>query len=232
MKYLNSNMKRCYLIIASFFIGLTAQSQVQFGVFAGPQATSASYTAKSVKQKTSYKSGFQLGAGLKVPFEGNLSFAPALFYSMKGYKVTFNRFIYPPDSAAVDNNTTFHNVETAFLLQYDFSNKPSHFFIKAGPSLDFQLFGKEKFNKTNGGGSVDRSIPFGYDKYGHYSANMLLQFGYEASNGFFVVGQYSHGLANISNTDGGPRIRHRAFGISIGKFFGSSKIVIDTRNKE
>jgi Outer membrane protein beta-barrel domain len=212
----NSEMKFFTLTIAILLLMLRAQSQVRYNIFGGLQTTSASYTAQSVKQKTSYKFGGQLGIGMKVPFETRLSFAPAIFYSMKGYKVIFSRFVYPPDVTATDNNTSFHTVETAFLLHYDFNSRPDHMFLKLGPSLDFQLLGKEKFNTP--AGLVDRQLPFGYDKYGHFSANMILQLGYEMNNGFFFFGQYSHGLANINNADGGPRIRHRVFGISIGKY--------------
>lgn len=208
-------MKVCLLAALIFSAVLTAYSQPQFNVFGGPQTSFSSYAVEGVKQETSNKYGFQAGLGMKVPFEGRLYFSPALFYSMKGYKVKYTRFAYPPDITATDNNTTFHTVETAFLLQYDFNDAPNHLFIKAGPSLDFHLFGNEKFNTPMG--MVDRKTPFGYDKYGHYSANMLLQLGYEMKNGFFVFGQYSHGLGSINNADGGPRIRHRVLGISIGK---------------
>jgi hypothetical protein len=214
-------MKFFLLIAATLMFTTQAMAQVQWSVFAGPQLTTASYAIQSVKQKTSYKPGFQLGIGLKVPFEGSLYFAPAAYYSLKGYKVDFTRFVYPPDIKATNNNTSFHTVELAALLQYDFNTQPGHFYIKAGPSLDFQVFGKEKFDTLTG--QVDRSIPFGYDKYGHYSANMLLQLGYELKNGFFLYGQYSHGLANINNNDYGPSIRHRVFGISIGKYICTSK---------
>ncbi|MEI9808722.1 MAG: hypothetical protein WDO16_13160 [Bacteroidota bacterium] len=46
--------------------------------------------------------------------------------------------------------------------------------------------------------------------YGHYSANMLVQFGFE-TGGFMLFGQYSHGIANINNADNGPSIKHRVF---------------------
>jgi hypothetical protein len=221
-----------FLPIAVFlFMHTCAQSQAQFSVFGGPQVTSASYAVKSVKQNTSYKAGFQLGAGMKVPFDTRLFFAPAAFYSMKGYKVKYTLGAYPPDSFATDNNTLFHTFELGFLLQYDFNDKPSHWFIKVGPTLDFQLFGNEKFNSTQAG-FVDRKLPFGYDKYGHFSANALLQLGYETQSGFFIFGHYSHGLGNVNNADLGPSIRHRAFGISVGKLFGKNSLVMDTRNKE
>ena len=56
----------------------------------------------------------------------------------------FNRYAFPPDTLATDNNTSIHTFELAFLLQFDLGKRHGHFFIKAGPSLDFQLAGKEK----------------------------------------------------------------------------------------
>ena len=224
-------MKIFTSIVIALFIANSASSQIQFGLFGGPQATSASYKIKDAKQKTDYKIGFQAGGMMKVPFEGNLYFAPAVFYSMKGYKATFNRVSFPPDSFAVDNNTTFHNFEMAALLQYDFGTKPSHFFLKAGPSLELQLLGNEKFNRSNDV-AVDRNIKFGFADYGRYLFNFLTIFGYETSSGFTIYGQSSLGLANMINTDGGPTVRHQAFGISIGKYFNRKKIIIDTKNVE
>jgi hypothetical protein len=205
-------------------------SQVEFGFFAGPQATR--YTILNQKQKNEIKYGFQAGVGLKVPFEDKLYFSPAAFYSLKGYKVTLTQFVYPPDTNAINNNTTIHTFELAALLQYDLSRKPSHFYIKAGPSLDFHLSGKETFN-LKAGGSVSRSMTFSIDgDYGHFSANMLGQIGYESGGGLMIFVQYTHGMASTNNSDGGPKIRHRAYGISIGKYLNRKKIVMDTKNKE
>lgn len=224
-------MKFLLIATATLLTSLYANSQVEFNIFAGPQATSAHYTIADVKQNTKIKAGFQAGVGLKVPFEDKLYFAPAAFYSMKGYKVTFNRFVSPPAADAIDNSTTQHTFELAALLQYDFNNSPDHFYIKAGPSLDFQLFGNEKYNQASGS-SVDRKMKYGYADYGHYSANAIAQLGYETSNGLIIFAQYTHGLGNLSNTDGGPSIQHRVFGLSLGKFLNRKKIVMDTKNKE
>jgi hypothetical protein len=224
-------MKLLIVCVATLLLCPVVYSQVQFGILGGPQATSAHYTIGGKKQKTSYKPGVQLGVNAKIPIEGNLSFAPEAFYSMKGYKVVYNAFSFPPDPLATDNNTTFHNFELAFPLQYDFGASENHWFFRTGPSLDFQLFGKEKFN-TSSGEKEDRNLPFGFDKYGHFSANWLLHLGLEMKNGFFIFGQYTYGLANISNKDGGPQIKHRVFGVTVGKFIRKSKIVLDTRNKE
>ncbi|OSZ77489.1 hypothetical protein CAP36_13990 [Chitinophagaceae bacterium IBVUCB2] len=225
-------MKLLLLCFVTLLMTLCANSQVQFNIFAGPQVSTANYSVQGVKQDTKMKYGFQAGVGAKVVFEEKLSFSPAVFYSMKGYKVNFTQFVLPPSLDAADNNTTIHTFEMAFLLQYDFSNEPGHVFIKAGPGLDFQLFGKETFNSRTGGATVSRNMKFSYGDYGRYSANAHLQLGYETSGGFIIAAQYTHGLASINNADYGPQIKHRVFGLSIGKFLNRKKIVIDTRNKE
>ncbi|NOT52737.1 MAG: PorT family protein [Chitinophagaceae bacterium] len=220
-------MKKVFSFIAAILLSLMANSQVEVGLFAGPQATTTKYNVFNQKQKSDYKYGFQAGVQLKVPFDKNLFFAPACFYSMKGYKVVFSDFVFPPDSTAKDNNTVIHTVELAALLQYDLGQGPGHAYIKAGPSLDFHLFGKEEFTLMDGT-LVSRNMKFSNGDYGHFSANLLFQFGYETASGFFFFGQYTHGLASTNNADGGPRIYHRAYGISIGKYLNRKKIVIDT----
>lgn len=205
------------LIGITLLTALSVNSQVDFNIFAGPQITNVNYKVNDIKQKSNSKTAFQAGVGLKVPFENNLFFAPAFFYSMKGYKVAFTQFAFPPDVDAKDNNTTIHTFETAALLQYNFNSRLTHFYLKFGPSLDFQLFGNETYNlKTSG--SVDRNMKFGFADYGHFSANILMQLGYETSNGLMIFTQYTFGLASINNADYGPRIRHRVYGISIGKY--------------
>ena len=209
---------------------LSVNSQVEYGVFAGPQLTGVRYMINDKKQESSLKIGVNAGLQMKVPFEGRLSFAPSIMYNLRGYKVKFDSPVFPPDSSAVDNNTSFHTIELAFLLQHDFNLEPGHFFIRFGPSLDFALFGNEKFN-TNMNTSVDRPMKFGFAEYGHYLVSAILQFGYEAKNGWFGYAHYNYSLTSMNNFDNGPRIGNRAFGITIGKYFKRNKVVIDTKNK-
>lgn len=216
-------MKRFLLLSFTFFSVLAGHSQADFGFFAGPQITFAHYTTPEInlgktKQETKMKIGFQAGGTWRVQFEKRFYFSPAVFYSMKGYKVTFTRPSLPPDSAALDNDATLHTFEIAPMVQYNFSDEPGHFFIKAGPSIDVQLFGKEKFNKT-GGTAVSRNMKFSYSDYGHFGANFLLHLGYETESGLIIFAHYTHGIGSIVNTDNGPRIFHRAAGISVGKYF-------------
>ncbi len=212
---------RKFLLFSMLFISVMGQSQVQIGVFGGSHLSSVNYQIQGDKQKDKHRYGYQAGINWKIPVEGNLYFSPAAFYSRKGYNVKFDKPAYPPGPEALTNRTTFHTVELAFMLQHDFSNMPDHFFFRGGPSLDFHLFGREKFDTDDG--KVKRNTPFGYDKYGRYAANFIMQAGYEAHNDLFFFIQYTYGLASINNKDEGPKIRHRLFGISVGKYLGKGK---------
>jgi hypothetical protein len=225
------NIKKLILASALITITGTGMTQTQLGVFAGPQAISSKYTVRGEKQPITMKYGFQAGGMLKIPFDNKLFFTPAVFYSYKGFKVKFNEQAFPPDTNAVDNDISMHTAELAFLLQYDLGKDANHFFIKLGPTLDFQLFGRQKFRLENNT-TVNEKIVFDFGEYGRFGASMQLQFGYETASGFTIFGQYSHGLGSINNADGGPRIRYRVYNISVGKYLSRKKIVIDTKNRQ
>ena len=212
-------MKKIIFIAVLLISSVFCYAQAEVVIFGGPQISTAKYTVNGKKQSTTNKYAIQFGTNLKIPFDNKLYFSPAIFYSLKGYKVKLNQPSILPDELAIDNNTTIHTFELAALLQYDFSTRPKHFFVKFGPSLDFQLSGKEKFNRSNNT-QADQKMVFNFEKYGRYGANMLLQLGYETSKGFLISGQYTHGIGSINNADFGPRIWHRVFGISFGKYLG------------
>jgi len=220
-----------FTIACTLLITAAVNCQVQFGVFGGPQVTDVRYIINGKRQESVLKYGVNLGAQLKVPFENRLSFAPSVMYNLRGYKVKFDAPSFPPDSAAIDNNTRFHTVELGFLLQHDFNLQPGHFFLRFGPSLDFALAGTEKFN-SNSNGPVNRNMKFSFADYGHYLASAILQFGYEASNGLYFYGHYNYSLTTMNNFDGGPSIGNRAAGVCIGWYFSKNKLVLDTKNKE
>ena len=213
-----------------FCITINVNSQVQLGLFAGPQATTVHYLINGNKQDNSFKYGINLGAQLKVPFENRLSFVPSIMYNLRGYKVNFNAPSYPPDLLATDNNTSFHTVELGFLLQHDFNTEAAHWFFKIGPSLDFALFGKETYHTPTA--TVKRNMIFGFGDYGHYLASAIFQVGYEAGNGTFIYGHYNYSLTTMNNFDQGAKIGNRAIGISVGKYLSRKKIVLDTKNKQ
>jgi hypothetical protein len=132
---------RVVFICTFFLLCSVSFSQVRVGIFGGAQMTTAKYKVEEEKQPTQFKPGFQLGATLKVPFDNQLYFGPAVYYSMKGYKVDLNDPAFPPSEKAISNETTIHTIEIAPLFHLDFSKQPSHFFVKFGPAVGLCSFG-------------------------------------------------------------------------------------------
>ena len=229
---MNRFFARAFVFCLMIFSYKASFSQVSFGVFGGPQMTTAKYKVEEEKQPTEFKPGFQLGATLKVPFDNQLYFGPAVYYSMKGYKVTLNNPSFPPTEVATNNETTIHTIEIAPLLHLDFSKQPSHFFIKFGPAIDFAFSGTEKFDTIGGTASVERDMKFSFTEYGRITAQAILHLGFESNKGYFVFAHYAEGLGGLNNADGGPTIKHRIIGVSFGWFFHRNKNVIDTKVKE
>ena len=215
----------CTLLVHGAF------AQVTYGVFAGGQLTTAKYKVREIKQPTGFQKGFQLGGTLKIPFEENLYFGPAIYYSRKGYTVELRDTAYPPTQLAVNNETVIHTVEIVPMLHYDFSKKPSHFYVKLGPAIDFVFSGEEQFDLVDGK-RIKRPMPFSFADYGRITAQAILHFGYESARGFTVFGHYGEGLGSLNNADGGPIIKHRIVGLSFGWFFHKNPNVIDTRVRE
>lgn len=190
-------------------------SKAQFRIFAGPQMTSANYQIRNAKQEVDSKLGFMAGVGLTNQVEGQLYFAPSLYYSQKGYKVAFNRRVAPPDKEASNNNTTIHTINFALQLQWNFSSNKSHVSFRLGPSIDVAISGREIFDST-GGKQVDRSMRFGSLGYSPATAAANVQLGYEHESGLTVYAHYEHGLSSLNNADFGPIILQRIVGLSVG----------------
>jgi hypothetical protein len=212
-----------FFILSVTLCTLTSQAQVKLQLFAGPDLSTAAYSVKGTKQSTDYKFVFHAGAGYKIPFENKLSFTPSVTYQLSGYKVQFNTPSFPPDLLAKDNNTTLHQVALNAALQFDFSNHPSHFFVKAGPSISVIVAGREKYNLATGE-SVDRGMKFSLvDSYGRYNMAVIIQCGYETGNGFIISGGYQQFLFSMNNEDSGPFILNHLAGITLGKYIHTGK---------
>lgn len=217
-------MKSIIICFTAIFCCNTIFSQqVQFQIFGGAHISSTDYSINGVNQPTDTKMGFHLGAAYKIPFEGILSFSPAISYAMRGYKVQFNQPSYPPDLLAIDNNTTFHEIDVDPLLQFDLSKKPSHLFIRVGPSFNFILVGNEQYNLATGE-SIDRSMKFSTtNNYGRYNASLTGQFGFETAKGFTIHAYYLRGMISMNNEEQGPSIYNSMYGLTLGKFLRSKK---------
>ncbi len=193
----------------------SVRAQVPVYLFIGPQAVRASYHINGQRQTSDAVPGVQAGVSARIDFDHRLYFVPAVYYSLKGFRVAFDRPSLPPDALAMNNHATVHTLEMAPLLQYDFSDRPGHFFVRLGPSLDFQLYGRERFQLKDGT-VVERRMLYDFTHYGRYAASAIGHAGYE--NGRMLVYlQYTQGLTNLDNTEGGPVIQYRAAGITIAR---------------
>jgi len=190
------------------------QATVSF--FAGPQLSTAQYLVQNFRQSTDFKFGFRAGVGMKVNFENNLYFFPALSFSKTGYKATFNRLSFPPDSSAKNNDASISQADVDLHLQYDIGDEPNHIYFKAGPTFNFTITGKEKFRVTTGE-TVSRTMKFGlYESYSRVMVAFSSMIGYEAESGFYIHLRYDHGLTSMNNADNGPQIYQRVFGVNVG----------------
>lgn len=210
------------LTIALFFCLISFYGQSQLTIFGGPQQVSADYKINDITQPTEYKTGFMAGVSLRSFLEGPIYFAPHLYYSQKGYKVVFNQQAYPPDSGAINNNTTIHTIELAPLVQINFSKKASYLFLRFGPAFDANISGKEIFDSV-GNKRVERKMPFSFFQYGFVTVSGIAHLGYQHQSGLTIFGHYNYGLASLNNADFGPKIFHRIYGITAGWKFGKKK---------
>ncbi len=209
---------RFFVFLLLILISENVSSQVRIGFFLGPQATSANYEVIEKEQPTDYKIGLQAGITAKIPVEYQLYFAPSVYYSLKGYKVTLNNPSFPPGEDAQSNNVSIHTIEIAPLFHFDLSKKASHPFIQFGPAIDIAVFGKEEIILKNGD-AVSRDMKFSFGDYGRFTSSAIARLGYQMQNGFFFFGHVTYGLGSMNNADNGPKIRHRVYGVSVGKYF-------------
>jgi hypothetical protein len=216
-----------FRIFVLFLLSAVAQNsfaQMQVVGFAGPQITSAQYKVKDEKQSVDYKMGVTAGGGLKVVFDNQFYFFPALYYSLKGYKVILKDGSFPPAKTALNNNTTIHTVELCPMFQVDFNKRPSHLFVRFGAAVDFAVSGRESFDSVNTAIGqvvhVSRPMKFAFTEYGRYSASANLHFGYETGSRLLLWAFYNHGIGSMNNADNGPTILHRIGGIAFGYIIG------------
>ena len=196
----------------------TSAQKSEWGFIIGPQMTTVQYTVEGKKQETEYKPGAHAGVIVKIPFENLLYFTPSFYYSKKGYKVELKDPSFPPGADAVSNDVNVHVFEIAPLFNIDLSKQPDHLFVRFGPAIDAAFKGDEKI-VLNNGDVVKQDMKFDFGEYGRFTSNAVIQFGYETAKGWMLYGQYSHGLGSMNNADHGPKIRHRVFGVTVGRFY-------------
>ncbi|HET7896491.1 MAG TPA: outer membrane beta-barrel protein, partial [Flavisolibacter sp.] len=140
--------------------------------------TNVYYNVAGVDQPTEAKYGFVGGLGLTYFIESSLYFTPSLYYSRRGYKVTYTQRADPPDPAALNNNTTINTICFSPQLQWNFSQGSKYVFVRLGPTLDVAINGREEFD-SSGGKHVERDMLFSSVGYSLITSSANLQVGFE-----------------------------------------------------
>ena len=139
-------------------------ARAQFRIFGGPQLTGANYTVQEANQPTERRQGFMAGIGLTTAVEENFFFSPSLYYSQKGFTVTYNRPSVPPDADARNNEVSLQTVAFAPLLQVNLAKGKSTVFFRFGPAIEVGVAGRERFDSA-GIKTVDRNLRFSATAY-------------------------------------------------------------------
>lgn len=210
------------VLLSFLLLCLQISTLSQVRVFAGPQMTTAAYSIRNVDQPTEWKGGFMAGIGLTNQVEGPLYFSPSLYFSRKGYKVTFNSPSVPPASAAKNNNTAINSIALAPLLQFNLSKKKNHIFFRFGPAIEVAISGKEIFD-TAANKTVNRSMLFDPTAYSRTTFFATAHLGFEHQSGVGIFAYYEHGLSSLNNADLGPTILNRVVGVSLQWKFTSPR---------
>lgn len=203
------------LFFLMLFVSSWSFSHAQLRIFAGPQLTTAKYTVRNVEQETESKTGFMAGIGLTNQVEGPLYFAPSVYFTQRGYKVTYNQSSEPPHKDARNNDVTVRSLALTPLLQLNFSKAESHLFVRFGPGFELGLSGQERFDSA-GIKTIDRSVAYSSRAYSPATAFLNVQLGYELRSGFSLLAHYEHGLSSLNNADKGPMILQRIVGLQVG----------------
>ncbi|RYY88383.1 MAG: PorT family protein [Chitinophagaceae bacterium] len=210
-------------LLFSLLAGLLAHSasaqKTDFGFLAGPQYTNSTYSLRGQQQPTKGKPGGHIGAIARIPFEGRLFFTPSFYYTLKGFSVVLSDTSSNPGIDAVANDLRIHAMELSPLFTIYIGRATDHGpYVQFGPSLDMNFAGREHITLKNGN-TVDRSMSFSGQGYSRLTPSVVFRIGAQTPKGFFVNAHILQGIGSLNNNDYGPSIRHRVFGLSVGKFF-------------
>jgi hypothetical protein len=206
-----SSITKLYLSILLIILvprSIQAQSFASgFGV--GGFMSSAQYKDSA---KNRYTTNTRLGGRVywmgRVTLEGNLSFAPEVGYSLKGFRVK------NPAPGIQEQEVILHYIEFKFIQEYSFKEK---YYFKLGPSISVAVAGRDKqLSSTNV--RSNQPLPFNFAAWGRFEGAVNFAVGSHFPNGWIAEIGLTKGFSNIWDGDNGPNVKNYLFGVNIGKF--------------
>lgn len=223
-------MKKIFLFAVAAVLATTAFSQVKLGVQATGNLSSASFTPEQgISTKKTPLPGFGAGLSAEMPVSDHLSLRTSLGLLQKGVKVTANgKAENGVGNMDVKLTNKLYYAELPVNLTFNKELLNSKFFIGAGPSVGYGLFGKSKaaytvslpgapshtetesvdaFKKGDDGGNYKRL---------NLSANLAA--GIQFNSGFYVQAGYLLGLTNSLRKDAEGSYKNRGLQLTVGMF--------------
>jgi hypothetical protein len=202
--------KMTILVLAADILVKLVAAQTVFGFTAG--ATFSTYNVKidGTSMGSKMKVGGSVGMLMSTNIGKNWWFLPGLNLTMKGG-------VIKNDASAITNDVYFGYLEIPLDIVYHTAAGKGQFFVGAGPSLNYGLFGKYKItgmyeesgNVKFGSGDDDDLKPF------EIGANLLA--GYKFPSGMLVSACYDLGLNNVAPVSDAT-FHNMYFGLRFGYF--------------
>jgi hypothetical protein len=210
-------MKLHFFIIATL-LTITVTAQVKLGVKGGATFSTAQASFSAVKQGSSFKPGFALGAMADIPFEGTLHFSPSVMIQNRSFTIT-------PKSGPTKKeqfSITYLDFIPSLALSFP-SGDDGDISVSFGPNIGFTNFGRTKITDNNNV-TTSTKIKFGYGSYGWFDLGLRAGLGVRIKK-MLIEAAYMHGLTNINNNEeiDGRNIMNRMFSLNIGWFFKQTK---------
>lgn len=189
-------MKKMILIAAVAVFGMTslkAQTQVNYGVKAGPQITNL--TGDDIDEAKS-KIGFNVGAYANIRFSDQFAFQPELQYSMQGAKTKEAFVDVDGGSYSVEGKIKLDYINIPLMMKwyaYDGLN------FEFGPQVGFNVNAKGEYDETIIIGDVETTSSYSgkIDDVQSVDFGLNIGAGYEFDNGLNLGVRYTHGLTDV-----------------------------------
>jgi len=197
-------MKKTLLIISLTILTITtvkSQEKTQFGVLGSVNFTSM--TSNDLLYNKEYKTGFQIGALVEIPFGEKFSLQPEILYSTQGVKgivpMYYDPFPGAPAPEPVFGEYKLDYIKIPVLAKiYLIKN----FSLEIGPSFNFLINDEFKYNSfTNT--DLAKSFEFGG----------VIGLSYKIKSRFIANAKYFKGFSDVSESD---FAEPKNYGFSIG----------------
>ena len=210
------------LLLIALLTDWSAEAQIRFGVKGGGTSSNFIITNNQFGYVPDARFSWQAGVLADLGIHRNFSVQPAVLWSNKGFKSTYNagngiliKYTYEP---------VYVEVPVLALLKINVGDS-FRIYGGAGPYVAFGVGGKITANGSAGLGNNESDI-----KYGNTNAADLKRLDYGGSAalgveiGSVLVGvNYNLGLANIYAEESPTEIRNVSLGLTVGFLLGNVK---------